>query len=62
MEFNYEKFTKLKYNLRYFNILTENEIIPFESTTGQVIYQNAGKTIKKGVEFELRKIKFKFYD
>ena len=50
---NYEKFTKLKYNLRYFNILTENEIIPFESTTGQVIYQNAGKTIKKGVEFEL---------
>ena len=44
---NYEKFTKLKYNLRYFNILTENEIIPFESTTGQVIYQNAGKTIKK---------------
>ena len=50
---NYQKLTRLKYNLRFFNILTENEILPFESTTGQVLYQNAGKTTKKGAELEL---------
>ncbi len=50
---NYQKLTSLKYNLRFFNILTENEILPFESTTGQVLYQNAGKTTKKGAELEL---------
>ena len=33
--------------------MTENEILPFESTTGQVLYQNAGKTTKKGAELEL---------
>ena len=50
---NYQKFTKLKYNIRFFDVRTKNEIIPFESITGQVIYQNAGKTTKKGVELEL---------
>ncbi len=50
---NYQKFTKLKYNIRFFDVRTKNEIIPFESITGQVIYQNAGKTTKKGVELEI---------
>ena len=37
----------------FLDFLTENEILPFESTTGQVLYQNAGKTTKKGAELEL---------
>ena len=45
--------SKLSYNIRAFNISTLNEITPYESNSGQTLYRNAGKTIKKGLEFEI---------
>ena len=50
---NYGFKKKIQYNLRLFNILTTNEITPYESDLGQTLYQNAGKTSKKGIELEL---------
>ncbi len=50
---NYDFNSKINYNFRIFNISTTNEITPFESESGQTLYQNAGKTIKRGIELEL---------
>ena len=56
---NFEKDSKLNFSLRLFNILTKNEITPYQASTGLVLYSNAGKTIKKGLELELKTTIFK---
>ena len=57
---NFEKDSKLNFSLRLFNILTKNEITPYQASTGLVLYSNAGKTIKKGLELELKTTIFKY--
>ena len=56
---NFDKDSKLNFSLRLFNILTKNEITPYQTSTGLVLYNNAGKTIKKGLELELKTTIFK---
>ena len=56
---NLDKDSKLNFSLRLFNILTKNEITPYQTSTGLVLYNNAGKTIKKGLELELKTTIFK---
>ena len=56
---NFDKDSKLNFSLRLFNILTKNEITPYQTSTGLVLYNNAGKTIKKGLEFVLKTTIFK---
>ena len=56
---NFDKDSKLNFSLRLFNILTKNEITPYQTSTGLVLYNNAGKTIKKGLEFMLKTTIFK---
>lgn len=51
---NFDRDSKLNFSLRLFNILTKNEITPYQTSTGLVLYNNAGKTIKKGLELELK--------
>ena len=57
---NFDKDSKLNFSLRLFNILTKNEITPYQTSTGLVLYNNAGKTIKKGLELELKTTIFKY--
>ena len=57
---NFDKESKLNFSLRLFNILTKNEITPYQTSTGLVLYNNAGKTIKKGLELELKTTIFKY--
>ena len=56
---NFDKDSKLNFSLRLFNILTKNEITPYQTSTGLVLYNNAGKTVKKGLELELKTTIFK---
>ena len=50
---NFKKDYIINYSLRIFNIITKNEITPYETSSGLVLYNNAGKTIKSGLELEL---------
>ena len=50
---NFKKHYIINYSLRIFNIITKNEITPYETSSGLVLYNNAGKTIKSGLELEL---------
>ena len=42
----------INYSIRLFNISTSNEITPYQLNDGLVLYNNAGKTTKKGAEVE----------
>ena len=42
----------INYSIRLFNISTTNEITPYQLNDGLVLYNNAGKTTKKGAEVE----------
>ena len=49
---NLKKDNIINYSIRLFNISTINEITPYQLNDGLVLYSNAGKTTKRGAEFE----------